>query len=294
MPERDAGRALVSFHYLKSLKGDPDPAATVAKIVEGGFRAPADLFLDSGGFSAWSKGASVDLTEYIEFVKRSAGRWSIVATLDVIGDAAATAANTHRMLDELPGEPVYPVFHVGSDWKWLQYWVDRSPRICLGGMVPYTGRPKVIRSWLHKCFQIIPPGTQVHGLGLTVLPMLRLYPLTSVDSSSWVVGMRYGQHRLFDEERGTFSPAWGLATPVPRRDLLACYGRVDPPTDNDEIAQLSLESWYRAEVWLRTYWERRRERTATDLGSTVRPPVGGLQPAQDLADPDGVAQALDP
>jgi hypothetical protein len=291
---REAGRVLVSYYYLKSLRDDVDPAATVARIVEEGFRAPPDLFLDSGGFSAWSRGAVVDLGDYIEFVRRSAGRWSIVATLDVIGDAAATAANTHRMLDALPAEPIYPVFHVGSDWKWLRYWVERSPRICLGGMVPYTGRPRLLRAWLHKCFQIIPPRTQVHGLGLTVLSLLRLFHFTSVDSSSWVVGMRYGQHRLFDEERATFVPTWGMSTTVPRRDLLARYGRVDPPTEHDEIAQLSLESWYRAEVWLRGYWERQRERTATDHGPTDGLALGGLQPAQDLADPDGVAQALDP
>jgi len=273
-----------------------DPALHTAELVNRGFGAPADLFIDSGGFSAWSKGAMVSLDDYIEFVRLSPRKWSIVATLDVIGDAAATAANTHRMMKELPGEAVYPVFHVGSDWKWLRYWVERSPHLCVGGMVPYTSRPAVLRTWLRRCFDIIPPTTKVHGLGLTMFPLLREFPFASVDSSSWVVGMRYGVHRLFDEQRGTFVPVGGKAVAVPRRDLLARYGLTDLPARDDYAGyvRMSLDSWYRAERWIRSYWERRRGESPTGDSAVDQLAGGVVQPAQDLSDADGVAQAIDP
>jgi hypothetical protein len=143
---------------------------------------------------------------------------------------------------------------------------------------------------------MIPPETQVHGLGLTMLPMLREFSFWSVDSSSWVVGMRYGVQRLFDEQRGSFVVSGGRGTPVPRRELLARYGLTDIPKADDYggYVRMSLDSWYRAEGWIRSYWERKRGQSSTGSGGSIGSQGGGLQPTPDLPDPDGRAQALDP
>ena len=44
-----------------------------------------DLFLDSGAFSAWNKGTSIDIKKYIKFIKKNEDLFTVYANLDVIG-----------------------------------------------------------------------------------------------------------------------------------------------------------------------------------------------------------------
>lgn len=224
------------------------------------------MFADSGGFSAWSRGAPVNLDEYVAWVKALPRFFTLVSTLDAIGDAEQTAWNTERMLDALPDEPIMPTFHVGSEWKWLEHWVKRGVRqIALGGMVPYSGRVGLLRAWITKCFEIIEPGTRVHGFGLTVMPLVKTFPFYSVDSSTWTMPIRYGNISLFDESRGTFvilprynGGARGKRSEheyLKHRPLLEAYGLRPAtfPESNHDVQGLSIESWRRAELWLQAY-----------------------------------------
>ena len=52
-----------------------------------------NLFLDSGAYSAWSKGVTIDIDEYISFIKKNIKYITVYANLDVIGDPEATYRN---------------------------------------------------------------------------------------------------------------------------------------------------------------------------------------------------------
>jgi len=151
------------------------------------------LFLDSGAFSVKSKGVSVDVYDYINFVRNHRDAIHIYANLDVIGDAKATLQNQKIM--EASGLHPLPVFHLGENKKYLMYYIDRYDYIALGGLV---GKASQLVYWLddlfsrYLCHADGIPRVKVHGFGLTSLRLMLRYPWYSVDSTSWVITSRMG------------------------------------------------------------------------------------------------------
>ena len=154
-----------------------------------------ELFLDSGAFSAFTQKVTIDIQEYIAFIKEHEDIIDVYANLDVIGSAKGTWKNQVKM--EKAGLSPLPTFHYGEDIKWLLQYLDRGhDYIALGGMVPIS--TKDLRSWLDSLFSKYltddsgMPVCKVHGFGLTSLPLLFRYPWYSVDSTSWVMTSRLG------------------------------------------------------------------------------------------------------
>lgn len=157
--------------------------------------APADVFADSGGFSAWRLGGSVVISGYVAWLKRWESLFSAYANLDVIGDAQATW-NNQRRLEDVGLSPL-PVFHVGTPFDWLDRYAQAGYEyVALGGMVPYLSSPKRILPWLIKCFRDYPQ-MRFHGFGATVWDALAVLPFASTDSTTWTAGSRYGAQLIF-------------------------------------------------------------------------------------------------
>lgn len=156
---------------------------------------PVQLFLDSGAFSAWTKGVEVKLDEYIQFIKDNESLIDMYSNLDDITSPEGTWRNQMKM--ERAGLHPIPVYHYGEDIKWLQKLLKRGyPYISLGGMVPISTKDLI--HWLDELWSDYLtddkglPIVKVHGFGLTSLPLMLRYPWFSVDSTSWVVTGRLG------------------------------------------------------------------------------------------------------
>ena len=154
-----------------------------------------ELFLDSGAFSAWSQNKTIDIDEYIQFIKENKDAIDVYANLDSIGDPVKTWDN--QMYMESKGLHPLPVYHYGEDIKWLLRMLKKGyDYIALGGMVPISN-DQLIR-WLDNLFSKYltdPKGIpciKVHGFGLTSLELMLRYPWWSVDSTSWVITGRMG------------------------------------------------------------------------------------------------------
>jgi hypothetical protein len=152
------------------------------------------LFLDSGAYSAWTKGIVIDIQEYIQFIKQNKRYIEVYSVLDVMGDAEATWRN--QMIMERAGLKPLPCFHYGESEKYLERYVDKYPYIALGGMVPIEKRDLI--PWLDRLFRDYicgkdgKPKVKVHGFGMTIHELLWRYPWFSVDSASWVFVGRNG------------------------------------------------------------------------------------------------------
>ena len=144
-----------------------------------------DMFLDSGAFTAFTKGKTIDIDEYIAFIKQTKKLWNIYAGLDVIGNAAASSKNMRYM--ESKGLSPLPTFHFQSPEKDLKKLIDNYPYIALGGLVPIARQRSMIQAWLDYCFSIIKTNTRVHGFGVNSFHIMKRYPFYSVDASSWIV-----------------------------------------------------------------------------------------------------------
>jgi hypothetical protein len=164
------------------------------------------MFLDSGAFSAYTKGVDIDLPAYCEFIKanldiiENVDGCLLASVLDGIGDPQKTWENQQRM--ERLGVKPLPCFHFGEDPRYLDYYAANYEYITIGGMVPIQ-KPQLF-TWLdriwekHLCDGAGRPKVRVHGFGLTRIDMMRRYPWFSVDSSSWVQVARVGGMQLLD------------------------------------------------------------------------------------------------
>lgn len=186
-------KALISYYFYRTIDLD----RLVAKFAE-----PPLLFADSGAFSALTQGASIDLDDYIAWVRRWRHRFVLYANLDVVGSPGVTALNQRRM-EEAGLSPV-PAFHAGSDFRVLEELCERYPLVGLGGMVQPTDKDAVMR-WLVSCFKIAARyGAGLHGYGQGTDWILRALPFYSVDTSSWTSGHRWGRVNLWSDEEWQF------------------------------------------------------------------------------------------
>jgi len=142
-------------------------------------------FLDSGGFSAFTQGKQINIDEYISFIQQTKELWTVVAGLDVIGDADASRTNLEYM--ESKGINPLPTFHFNSPEKELRRLIKKYDYIALGGLVPIARQRSTMVGWLDYCFSIIKTETKIHGFGVNSLHIMKRYPFYSVDASSWLV-----------------------------------------------------------------------------------------------------------
>ena len=91
-----------------------------------------EIMLDSGAFSVWNMGKTIDIYKYIEFIKEN--NIEIYFNLDVIGDVEGTKKNQKIMEDN--GLKPIPVFHYGEPFEYLDWLVKQGyTYIGIGGTV---------------------------------------------------------------------------------------------------------------------------------------------------------------
>ena len=175
--------------------------------------AHGKLFIDSGAFSAWTQGKVIDVDEYIKWINDRADYIDLYGQIDVIpGDrmsgklptveevkvaAQKTWENYLYMRPKMKKpEGLLYTFHVGEPIEFLKRaleWRDENgnliPYIALGGMV---GKKADVRDrFLEQCFEVIQkspnPHVKVHAFGMTERNLLMKYPITSADSTSWIM-----------------------------------------------------------------------------------------------------------
>lgn len=240
-------KSLYSYFYLNNDNKDP------SKFVQKAAATQKKIFLDSGGFSAFTKGAKIDIDNYIKFIKENENVLTVYAVLDVIGDFKGTMRNQHYM--EKKGVNPLPVFHFGGDLNNLKSLVKDYDYIALGGLVPYARDKKKLKAWLDKCFSIIKCDCKIHGFGMTGIEILKRYPFYSVDSTSWLGGSMRAEIYEFVPEEGK------LKTIKTKCQDRASYKTIDFNDDGDKrwfnrIVKNAIE-WQKFAEYITNLWEKR-------------------------------------
>lgn len=177
--------------------------------------AKGKLFIDSGAFSAHTKGSEVNVDEYIEYVNRLDDQVAIFAQVDKI-PGTFRKPKTKQELLEAPEiswknylymrdkvkspDKLLPIFHQGEDYKWLKLILDARFD---GKPIPYIGispandqTTKQKELFIDKCFKIIKdssnPDVKTHAFGMTAWDLLERYPFTSADSTTWLMSAANG------------------------------------------------------------------------------------------------------
>ncbi len=176
-----------------------------AALEEGNTRQ--EIMLDSGAFTAWSKGEEVKLKHLIriyrsfirKYEKNIEAVWLI--NLDRIPGAKGREPTPQEILDAMDesdrnlevlqrefGNIVLPVFHQGEPVERLHDVAAQSDYICIS---PRNDMPERLRvMWSRQVHGLITNRT--HGLATTGVQMATTVPWHSTDSAAWNIRAALG------------------------------------------------------------------------------------------------------
>lgn len=168
------------------------------------------LFIDSGAYSAWTQGVKINVDDYINWINARSNYINLYGQVDTIPGvkngivslqevreaAEKTWENYLYMRPKMNNpEKLLYTFHVNEPIEFLKqalnYRDTNGPisYIALGGMV---GKPfDVRRNFLNAVFDVIKksanPNIKVHAFGMTDSRLLEEFPITSADSTGWLM-----------------------------------------------------------------------------------------------------------
>lgn len=173
------------------------------------------MMLDSGAFSAWTRGIHLDLDEYTDFFFTNEDLFDFVVGIDKLpsffGDTCAhrlikefessaeiSWRNTEYLLSQgMTKKRLIPVFHQGEDFKWLEFLLKQD--FFLLGISPGNDRSSQDkRMWIGDCLDIIGVNSEgyanqrCHGFAVTDWYLAKMFPWFSVDSATWCISAGHG------------------------------------------------------------------------------------------------------
>lgn len=181
------------------------------------------LMLDSGAFSVWSQGYTIDLTHYLEFCSKHPD-CTYYVNLDVIPgeprkketltrSAIETSCqagweNYLQMIQVLPKDKVIPVYHQNEDLKWLRKYLDYGVKY-IGISPANDSNTREKLQWMKSVKPVIFDGAgrplvRQHGFAVTSYDLMKYWEWYSVDSASWKMCASWGGIYLPREKYGAY------------------------------------------------------------------------------------------
>lgn len=176
------------------------------------------LVVDSGAYSAWSRGLKFNVDEYINFLNSNnvieTAFWC--AEADVIPGSYGVDPTEEERINapekswenylymiskvKIP-KKIVPIFHQGEDFKhlirMLEYKFEDRDHIPYIGISPRNDvhvNEKI--KWYERVWKIIKqssnPNVLTHNFGMTSISLMEQFPSCSSDSTSWIQHARFG------------------------------------------------------------------------------------------------------
>ena len=154
-----------------------------------------DILMDSGAYSAMTKGEVIEIDKYIKFIKDCGTNITEHISLDVIGDGAETYKNWTYMKKK--GLNPIPTYHLSTDIKYLERYIKETPYIGIGGVAGITTSRTARETFNTLWKEVLTdsdglPLVKIHGMGITDVAILADFPFFSIDSSTWLMASRRG------------------------------------------------------------------------------------------------------
>jgi hypothetical protein len=142
-----------------------------------------EIFLDSGAYSAYTKGKGIALTDYMKYIDDNKKNITHYMNLDVFQDNQMSY--DYFCIMKKKGYNPIPVVQYGEDhMEWLENYYALGERyMSLGGTVPIKNKWKVsewvrLLSWQY-------PEIKFHLLGSSSRKIIDYCDMYSCDSSTW-------------------------------------------------------------------------------------------------------------
>ena len=207
--------ALVSYAYFKT----KDLGAIRDAIGPDGL-----LVIDSGAFTVKNTGRPITVEEYAEFLHRWEGAYDWAFTLDVIGDAEATAANLAR-LKALKVKNLVPIHTAVAPLDDFDRLCEEWPLVGTGGLANRQARAYVGEA-VNNVYaeRAAERGAAVHFLGFIRTNLLMAARPYSGDSSAPSQALSYGKVCCWDGQNVTTGFHYDRRFVERNKDVLTAAG----------------------------------------------------------------------
>lgn len=275
-PETNAMSWLCSYLYAPKSEQNRETAGAFNVMVRWVQEHPVDtprlMILDSGAFSAWSLGRTIDIAAYQAHAVRSTERLPglHVVNLDVIpgekGRSSSAAEREDGMARSLEhadrlraaGLKVMEVFHQDEPVEFLWHLCERRKPGELLGISPRNDQTTAARCrWLAALLgtmtarfgrEALPP---CHGLAATAPSFVQTFPFFSVDSAAWFYAESHGRMR---DEYGRIGFVDEM---VYRRPGVSTKGKGERRPVNNHALRQSIRNTLAIERTATSLWARR-------------------------------------
>jgi hypothetical protein len=147
----------------------------------------------------WAYADSKEFWEYADryglYLQQNQDKFEVAVNLDVIRNPELTW-RMQQYLENKYKVKILPVYHQGADPKWLKLYMDNYDYIGIGGLGQFVSRTQWIqygdRTFTKICDDKGRPMWKTHGFAMTSPDLMLRYPWYSVDSTSWLVGEKFG------------------------------------------------------------------------------------------------------
>lgn len=240
------------YNKLLSQLNDRGTIAEWADALRKNKDCKSKLFIDSGAFTAHTKGAELDVDEYIDYINANEDIFTVYAQVDKIPGTFGIPYTREQLL-EAPKlsfdnylymapklknrDKLIPIFHQGENFKWLKNMLEYIDE--RGEHIKYIGistRNDASRSekydWLRQVFNIIKrssnPDVKTHAFGMTSFPLLESFPFTSADSTAWIMVSVNGNiytdiGTVLVSDKSTNNPKHYIHMPKEKQDYIKKY-----------------------------------------------------------------------
>lgn len=172
---------LVAYPYMKK------EAISILKENEDQIQ----FVLDSGAFTAWKAGKSINVDDYCKFIESLPFKPWKYFNLDVIGDSEASFKN-YEIMRERGFNPI-PIFTRGENIEMIDKYYETSDILGIGGLVGTPKNKGFVKGVMSKIGD-----RKVHWLGFNAKDFIIHYKPYMCDSSSWSFAVRFASCLLYD------------------------------------------------------------------------------------------------
>jgi len=153
-----------------------------------------DLFLDSWWFAIRTRWLKLSIIDYAKYVQKHWNTYNVIANMDT--NSIEETIENQEFLEKETGKYILPVYHwedfVKWDYKWFEEFCEKYNYIGLWGIAGSHYKKEFIEKYFNFCFTIWKKyKTKFHWFWVTSDYFLKKYPFYSVDSTSWLSGLRF-------------------------------------------------------------------------------------------------------
>lgn len=290
---------LYSYYYIHVMRRE--------RFIEQIQREHPDVrfFLDSGAFTYWTKFRAEPeklphwrafKAAYYKYIEGTWERWYRISELDLDNTfpeitLGLLAEWRDEALERWPTANFMPVWHGNrgpEEWTW--YCRDKRFKcMAIGSGLPYLGLHRRMIIEAHRW------NKAVHGFGMTRFNALRFLPYDTVDSTSWLMGQKFGtlfifkdnEFKLLGKDRGGGKAARRLYKLYFKR--IGCDPRLIIADDTAEVRKANILAWRRLSDRMEEVAKRQRRTIEAIYPDGVMPRLNETYPwgaPKDRADGD--------